>query len=152
MNLNNVKYINEFRRLPFPKNEMLIVGSGTLALLGIRKNNDMDIWVTKRVIKKVSEDKRFVRKKSEIDNSFIYESTDGIFEISSSLPPLKDTVEEQLKRAIVIYGIHFQAPKDVLEWKKLVDRPKDRSDIQKLEIFLKNNVVENYLRALQSLI
>ena len=152
MNLNNVKYINEFRKLPFPKNEMLIVGSGTLAFLGIRPNNDIDVWATKNVINKVSKDRRFIMKKSKLENSMIYESEDGMFEITEALPPLKESVKDQLKRAIVIYGLHFQSPKDVLEWKKLANRPKDRDDIKKLESFLKNNVVENYLRTIQSLI
>jgi TATA-box binding protein (TBP) (component of TFIID and TFIIIB) len=74
MNLKNVKYLNRFRRLPYPKNEMLIVGSGTMALLGLKKNNDIDIWASENVLRKVARNKNFIAKKSKLDGSILYET------------------------------------------------------------------------------
>ena len=152
MNLRNVKYLNEFRRLPYPKNEMLIVGSGTMALIGLRPNKDIDVWATPRVIQRVAQNKNFIPKKSELDGSTLYESKDGKMEFASSFSFATMTLKENLKRAIVIYGIHFQSPQDVLAWKKAANRPKDRDDIKKLENYLKNKMVENHLKTLESLI
>ena len=152
MNLNNVKYINEFRRLPYPKNQMIIIGSGTLALLGIRKNNDIDIWCSPALEKKIAKDKNFTYKISKLDGSKIYVSKDEIFEISSTLGQVRgSSFDDALKRSLVVYGIHFHNPRDVLHWKKTVNRPKDRDDIKKLEAYLKKNVVETYLAIMQSI-
>lgn len=152
MNLNNIKYINKFRRLNYPKNKMLIVGSGSMALFGLKKNNDIDIWTTEDVLQKISKDPQFVLKKSRMDGSNIYQTKDESIEIGSTLPPFKDTVIDHLRRSIIIYGIHFQSLQDVLIWKRMVNRPKDRKDIEIIEEFLKNNVVENYLNSLNKLI
>jgi hypothetical protein len=149
MNLKNVKYLDKFRRLPYPKNEMLIVGSGTMALLGLRENKDLDIWATPRIMKRVAQDKKFIAKKSEVDGSTLYESEDGKLEFASSFSFANLDLKTSLKKAIIIYGIHFQSPEEILAWKKKANRPKDRDDIIKLENYLKNNVVENYLNIIQ---
>jgi len=151
MNLKNVKYINEFRRLPYPKNQMLIISSGVMALLGLRRNKDIDVWVTDSVIKKVAQDKNFIAKKSKMDGSTLYETKDGKIEIGSTLGIKGEDIKEHLKRAVLLYGIHFHSPEDVLKWKKAVNRPKDKKDIELLEKYLRDKVVESYLTTLQIL-
>ncbi len=147
MTLNNVKHLNKFRRLKYSKNEMLIIGSGVLALLGLRKNKDLDIWATENIISKISKDENFIAKASRLDRSVIYESKDGLIEICETLPPFKN-LKEHLKRAIILYGIHFQSPKDVLEWKKHMNRSKDKMDIKALEHYLSGSLAEFYLNNL----
>jgi len=151
MNLKNVAHINKARRLKYPKNEMLVVGSGTLALLGLKKNKDLDFWATKNVTRQLSYDKNFIQKRSKLDGNIMYESKDGTIEIGDSLPPFKN-VKDHLKRAIVIYGIHFQSPEDVLAWKRYMNRPKDQPDIRALENYLKNKVIESHMKTLRRLI
>ena len=151
MNLKKIKYIDDFRRLPYPKNEMLIVGSSVMALLGLRENKDIDIWASDKIINIVSKDKNYIHKISKTDGFPVYERTDGKIEFMTTLPPLKDKLNDQLKRSIIIYGIHFQNPKDVLRWKKLIKRPKDIPDIELLEKYLKEKVVESYLKSLQNI-
>jgi len=147
MNLKNVKHIDKFRRLKYPKNDMLIVGSGTLALLGLKKNKDLDVWTTPRVMSQLSKDKNFIQTKSKLDKSIMIESKDGTLEFGSTLPPFKN-LKQHLKRAIIVYGIHFQSPKDVLKWKKYMNRPKDKIDIIALEKYLSGNLAEYYLNTL----
>lgn len=147
MNLKNVQHLNKFRRMKYPKNEMLIVGSGVLALLGLKKNKDLDIWTTPRIIKQLSKDKNFIQKKSPLDGTTIYECKEGVIEITSTLPPFKN-LKEHLKRALIVYGIYFQSPKDVLKWKKNMNRPKDKADIKALESYLSGNLAEYYLNSL----
>ena len=148
MNLKNVNHINKFRRLPYPKNEMLIVASGTLALLGLKKNKDLDVWISPNVNRRMSRDRRLVEKKSMLDGRVMYETKDGSMEFGSTFPPFK-SFKNHMKRSIVIYGIHFQSPEDVLRWKKYMNRPKDREDVRKLEKYMKQNIVELYLNSLQ---
>jgi len=151
MNLKSVKYINKFRRLPYPKNQMLIIGSGAMAVLGLKRNKDLDIWATDNVIKKVAKDKNFIAKKSNLDGSKLYETKDGKIEIVPNLGIKDEDIKEHLKRAVILYGIHFHSPEDVLKWKKAVNRPKDKKDIELLEKYLRNKVVENYLATIQIL-
>jgi hypothetical protein len=118
--------------------------------LGLRKNKDLDVWATENIIKKIAKDKNFIHKASKLDGTPLYETHDGSIEIASTLPPFKD-IKEHLKRSIFFYGIHFQSPKDVLEWKKYMNRSKDQEDIKLLTDYLKKNVVENYLNIIQLL-
>jgi hypothetical protein len=149
MNLKNVNHINQLRRLGLPLNKMLIVGSGTMALLGIKKNDDLDLWVADDVFKMMARNKKLnpVKKHGRI----FYETKDGAIEASNSMPCTKGKVEQYLKRAIVIYGFHFKSIDDVIGWKKCMGRPKDKLHIKMIEEYKKNNVVENYLNILQIL-
>jgi len=147
MNLKNVKHLNKFRRLKYPKNEMLIVGSGVLALLGLKENKDLDVWTTPRIMKQLLKDEKFVHTKSQLDRSVMVESKDGTLEFGTTLPPFKN-LKEHLRRALIVYGIHFQSPKDVLEWKKYMNRPKDKVDIIALEKYLSGDLAEYFLNSL----
>jgi len=149
MNLKNVKHIDQLRRLGYPLNRMLIVGSGTMALLGIKENDDIDIWTDEFVYKKVSQDKRFVSKK--VGNDTVFETKDGNIEIGKSLPCTKGSVKNYLKRAIIIYGVHFKSVDDVIAWKKCMGRPKDRQHLKLLYQYKKNKVNENYLDILKTI-
>jgi len=150
MNLKNVNHLNKFRRLRYPKNEMLIVGSGTIALLGLKKNDDIDVWASQNIMRKLSRDKQFISKTSKMDGTTLYETRDGSIEIGGTFPPFK-SLKEQLKKAIVIYGIHFQNPKDVLKWKQYMNRPKDQEAIKLLKHYLSGNLAEVYLNTLYAL-
>ena len=149
MNLKNVNHIQQLRRLGYPLNKMLIIGSGTMALLGLKKNDDIDIWATKDVHRRMANDKKLVRMVKHGD--VIYETKDGNIEIGSNLPCTKGSLQAHLKRAIVVYGFHFKSVDDVLSWKKCMGRPKDKLHIKIIEKYKKNNVVENYLNILQTL-
>lgn len=151
MNLKNVKYLNNFRKLPYSKDKMLIIGSGTMALLGLRRNKDLDVWVTKDLFQKISKNSMFNKSVADASGDISYTTKDGKIEIFDKLSPLKDRIENQLKRSVFIYGIHFQSPEDVLSWKKTVNRPKDLRDIKLLEEYLRKEVVEYYLKTIQLL-
>jgi len=143
MNIKNVKHINKLKKLGYPLNEMLIVGSGTMALYGLKENNDIDLWVTKSVYNKMLKDFRFTR------NGKILETKDSLIEASDRFVCVKDKVEDHLKRAKIVDGFHFQSLQDVLEWKQCMKRPKDINDIKTIENYMKKNLVEMYLRQLE---
>ena len=149
MNLKNVKYINDLRRLNLPLHKVLIVGSGTLALLGIKGNDDLDLWVSEDLFRRLKNHRQLrpVMKHGRL----FYETKDGSIEMSNTFPCTKGRIEEYLKRAIVIYGVHFKSVDDLIAWKKCMNRPKDRQHIRMIEKYKKNNVVENYLNILNML-
>ena len=49
MNISNVNYINKFNILKIPKDQVLIGGSSTMALFGIRPNKDIDAIITSKL-------------------------------------------------------------------------------------------------------
>lgn len=143
MNIKNVKHINKLKKLGYPLNEILIVGSGTMALYGLKENNDIDLWVTKKVYDNMLKDSRFS------PNGKMLETKDGLIEADHRFICVKDKVEDHLKRAKVVNGFHFQSLQDVLEWKQCMKRPKDINDIKVIENYIKKNLVEVYLRQLE---
>lgn len=149
MNLKNVNHINQLRRLGLPLNKVLIVGSGTMALLGLKKNDDLDMWVTEDVFRNMKNNKKL--KPVMKHGRLFYETSDGMIEASNSMPCTKGRVEDYLKRAIIVYGFHFKAPNDVISWKRCMGRPKDKQHIKMIENYLKNRVIENHLKALNLL-
>jgi hypothetical protein len=149
MNLKNVNHINKLRRLNIPLNKALIIGSGTLALLGLKPNDDLDLWVTKDAYNGMKNNKKLHPVKQH--GRVFYVNEDQSVEASDSMPCTKGRVEDYLKRAIVIYGFHFKSVDDVIAWKKCMGRPKDLDHIKLLEKYKKNDVTENYLTALQLL-
>jgi len=149
MNLKNVNHINQMRRLRLPSNKVLIIGSGTLALLGLKRNDDLDLWVTDDLFKTLDKYKDLVPVKKF--GRLFYKTKDGNIEMSNTIPCTKGGIKDYLKRAIIVYGIHFKSVDDVIAWKKCMGRPKDLKHIKMLEKFKKNNVVENYLKVLEML-
>ncbi len=149
MNLKKVNHINKLRRLGLPLNKMLIVGSGTMALIGVKKNDDLDLWVTNDVFKMMAKNKKLnpVKKHGRL----FYETLDGVIEASNKMPCVKGKIENYLKRAIMLYGFHFKSVDDVIAWKKCMGRPKDIQHIRLLEKYKKSKVVEYYLNTLQVL-
>jgi hypothetical protein len=146
MNLKKVNHINELRKLGLPLNRMLIVGSGTLALFGIRSNKDIDLWVTNDVFKKMSRHKDLVPVRK--NGRLFYETKNGHIEASNSMPCTKESLEKYLKRAIIVDGIYFKSVNDLINWKKCMGRSKDLNDIKMLEKYSKKDVIENYLERL----
>jgi len=149
MNIKNVSHINQMRRLGLPLNKVLIVGSGTMALLGLKKNDDLDLWVAESVFRSLKNNK--LLKPAMKHGRLFYETSDGLIEMSNKMPCTKGRVEDYLKRAIIVYGFHFKTVEDVIAWKKCMGRPKDKQHVKMLENYKKNNVVEYHLNVLKIL-
>jgi ribosomal protein S18 acetylase RimI-like enzyme len=142
-NIKNVKYLDKLKGLGYPLKEMLIVGSGTMSLYGLKENADLDLWVTKRVYDKMLKDSRFS------SNGKMLETKDKLIEADHRFICVKQTVEEFLQRAVAINGFYFMSLPDVLDWKKCMNRPKDKEHIKIIEKYMKTNLVENYLLEIQ---
>jgi len=149
MNLKNVKHIDELRRLRLPMNDLLLVGSTTMALLGMKENDDIDIWCTNRAFNLMKNDPNL--KPVQKQGRLFYESKTGNIEISNIMPCTKGSITNYLKRSILIYGIHFQSVDDLIEWKKCMGRPKDRQHLKLLLQYKENKVNENYLDILKTI-
>jgi hypothetical protein len=139
-NIKKVKYLNELDELRIPRNKILICGSATLALYGLRDNKDLDVAVSKDMFKKLEKDKRFKRIFAGSGSKVLnYKNVD----IHRNNWPFKNTVEDELKKSLIIDGYHFYSIYRLLEWKKKVNRDKDQKDARMISKFIKDNNIDN---------
>ena len=125
--ISNVKYLNELDELRIPKNKVLIGGSGTLALYGLRENKDLDVTVPLRIYNQIKSKHKLPYTPLRPGEGLIsYKNVD----LHHTNWPFKISVEEELKKCIVVNGYHFMSLKRLIEWKKIVNRPKDKQDIK----------------------
>jgi hypothetical protein len=134
MNIKNVRHIKKLKELGYPLEKMLIVGSGIMALYGIKDNDDIDIWATRDVFNKIRRDPRF------LSTGKLYKTRDDTIEVGAGVVGLQgQKVEDYLKRAVKANGFYFWTLNDLMKWKKMMGRPKDLDDIQKINDYVKRN-------------
>ncbi len=120
--------LNELKRLNLPKSEYSIMGSGPLAVHGIREANDLDIVVSDKlwyVLKEKYADK-YIEKRHciEIGNIEIFNKW-GDYD-SNYL----------LSNSELIDGFPYVYLRVVLAWKKRMGRPKDLIDIELIQKYM----------------
>ena len=143
--ISQVNVLNNFRTLGISKREVVLGGSASMALFGIRRNRDIDAIVTKKVWDGLEDNDRFKSKladpKRESSKYFYHTKVPAItlFEIDY---PLGYTAEEALKDDNISFefeGFHFETLEHLIKWKKAMGREKDLVDIQLIRRFLKNS-------------
>ena len=139
--INRVKHIDMLKNFGYPLNKMLIMGSGTLALYGIRSNKDIDIVSHPSIWKKVKKDRR-LKPRQIMNNDTAYETKNGELEFGNSLWPLDIPPFMAFRMAETVNGFKFQSLKDVLAWKKKMGREKDAADIALIKKFMKQHKIK----------
>lgn len=130
--------IEQIKALGFDPEKLIVVGSGTLSILGLRQARDIDLVGDTSVLSELLHDETW-EKRSRDDGSFFL--TKDNFEIANnwlvsgpqddfnSLKSRPDTFQRQ--------GIYFVGLPTLLEWKKRMNRLKDQADIKLIERYLK---------------
>ncbi|KND48895.1 MAG: hypothetical protein AB200_00510 [Parcubacteria bacterium C7867-005] len=130
----------ELRMLDLPKGEYVVIGSGIMGALGIRKVTDLDFIVTPQVFDRLRSEgweyceieiegrirQKLVKGSMEAFKDFWYNGED------------RDTVQ-MIRDAEMIEDYPFMSLDDLLKFKKSLDRPKDHEDIKLIEEYLSNN-------------
>ena len=120
--------IPKIKELNFPPKQYVVVGSGILDVLGIRKSSDVDIAVNKDLYQKL-------RETSEWEE---YEKYGKIFlkkEGFDIIPQLdwkdyKTTTEEAISSALIVESINFMNLEELIKFKTALGREKDLKDIE----------------------
>ena len=115
----------------------IVIGSGILNALGIRKSNDIDITVKQKTYARLSELPEF-----EIKNNCESEMlTTDILEISTNLPTPKHTYsfKELFDNSIVIDQVRYLKLEFLLIIKKQWNRDKDKKDIRLIEKYIQSH-------------
>ncbi len=126
--------IERIKGLNFPADQYVVVGSGLLDALGIRKAADIDIAVLPDLHKKLCEDSDY-EKYEKYGKVFLKkEDVDIIPSLSWSEYPT--TTEEAIRSAMIIDNIPFMNPQELKKFKQALGRDKDIKDIRLIDDYL----------------
>jgi hypothetical protein len=131
----------EVKKLNFPKGSYVVVGSGHLIALDLKKGTDIDVLVTKELFKECIENGWEILP-------WTYPGTEGQTFLKKGLFELylnvscgdAPTSKELISNAVLMEGIPFARLEDILMLKKEYSKtkPKHLGDIK---------IIENYLSA-----
>lgn len=126
--------IKKIKDLNFPATQYVIVGSGTLDALGIRRASDIDIAVLPELHKKLCESSDW-EKIEKYGKIFLKrEGIDIIPSLDWSEYPT--TTEEAIQSALIIDGIPFLNLQELKKFKRALGREKDFADIKLIDEYL----------------
>lgn len=123
--------VQRVKLLHLPLDQLVVIGSGVVDALGLRRSSDIDLVVS---------DELFVR----LQNGGAYQVNqrhgDTVLE-SDGVEIWRDWGNELpfdilYRDGVTIDGITFCHPATVLQWKQRHDRPKDQVDIRLLQQYL----------------
>jgi len=123
-----IRFLDELKKLNLG-DSYVILGSGALAVRGIRENKDLDVLVDKNTFGKLKKKFGLNEKKNciEIGNIEVWDNFKPWFEDSNLL----------IKDCDVIKGFRFMKLKYLISWKERLRREKDLEDLKLVEKYLK---------------
>lgn len=132
------------KQLNLPIGEYVVVG-GAMEAHGIRKVNDIDIVVMPKLFDELIQkgwkvcrcDKCQAMRRAGTKKQILKSEGIDILSEYSWYDKYQADTEELVKNADIIDGIPFVQLKELLKWKKVADREKDRKDVELIEKFLR---------------
>lgn len=135
-----MKILQKIKELNLPNDQYVIIGSGTMNVLGIREAQDIDISVTKELFNELKERGEW-EEYEKYEKPFLKKD---IFDVNKQL--FFDTVEEVNRSALFIEDIPFMNLDELIKFKTAMGREKDFKDIELIKEYL--NKVEKRVRAI----
>ncbi len=114
----------------------MLVGSGPLAAREIREASDLDIAVTKKLLKQLIDSKKYKRVEKYGKLFLEANNIDIITQLDWDAYPT--TVEEAIRTADVINGFPFLNISETIKFKRALGREKDFRDIKMLKDYKEN--------------
>lgn len=115
------------KQLGYPRDEVVVIGSGLLGELRLRKPNDLDLVVSGRVFDELIADPKLSHTEKLGDEVLL----GADLEIWRGWPPYD--YAQLMRESQVLGGVHFVATKQLIAWKRGRGSQKDLADIEKLE-------------------
>lgn len=126
--------IEKIKDLNLPPDQYVVIGSGTLAALGIRQASDIDMSVLPELHRKLRKSGEW-REEERYGKVFLKKDD---FEVNPGLSweGYKTTTEEAIKSALIIDGIPFLNLEELKKFKTALGREKDLKDIKLIDDYL----------------
>jgi len=138
----NIKMKKDLKRLGLNLENSIIIGSGILQALGIRKNKDIDLVVTQEVYNSLKNSGKFTVSENHGRETL----KENVFEIGTDWIVLGKSYkfEDLIKQSLIIEGIRYITLDFLYEVKKSCTSGKDvrGKDIEDVKL------IENYLSEL----
>jgi hypothetical protein len=131
-----LNFIDELQALNLPAGQYAIFGSGPLAVRNLRDANDIDIIVTPELWTKLVA--QYPPHIKETEKGPVTSIAISNIEIYNSWLFLETKIKEMIANAEIIDNLPFVRLEYVIEWKKFMDRPKDRNDLELITKYLKS--------------
>ncbi len=128
--------IKKVKLLNLPKNSYVVYGSAPMAIVGIREANDIDLFVSTKLLNNLKNKGWKKLYKGPKDNPIVkneFEAHDN-WEFSKYSPTLKHL----LANATFIEGIPFASLDEVKKWKMESKDPKFKKDVELINKYLEN--------------
>ncbi len=134
----NKDLFEKFKELNLPIGEYAIFGSGPMAARGLKQSNDIDAIVTDRIFNEYKNKPEW--KLKEIGDWGVELISCGEIEMLNGWGPGKWDTQKIISEAEIINGLAFVKLGEVLKWKKMMVREKDKKDIELIEEYLNKKI------------
>lgn len=105
---------------------------------GLKQNNDIDVVITDKIFNLYKNKPEWELKK--IENWGIDCLSCGEIEMLNGWGPGEWDVQRVIDGAEIIDGLAFVKLEEVLRWKKMMNREKDKKDIEVIEEYLNKKI------------
>lgn len=138
LSLTSMDIIEVVKALNLPLGHYVVFGSGPMAAHGIRQSRDIDLLVTNKLYEQLKDEGW---QEKAWDEGGGYRLVRGVFEADDSwnYGSYNPTPEEIISKSGIIDGIPFAPLDEVVKWKQTFGRPKDLTDVELIEQFLKGS-------------
>lgn len=120
--------ISKVKALNLPENSYIVFGSGSLAILGIREVNDIDLLISKELYKELKKKGWKKVYKGPKDKPLTFDVFEAHYHWDFS--HYSPTLQELLSRSMEVEGVIFASLEDIEKWKIATGRPKDIADLK----------------------
>ncbi|HEY4493714.1 MAG TPA: hypothetical protein VJB98_03790 [Candidatus Paceibacterota bacterium] len=129
--------IAKVKALNLPGGSYVVFGGGPLAAVGLREVNDIDMYVTPDVWKRMKLEGWKELDKGGKDVPLVHDC----FEMHTNwdFSSYNPTLAHLLETAIVVDGVAFAALEEVRKWKLAYNRSKDHTDIVLIDKYLQRS-------------
>lgn len=130
--------IKKIKRLNFPFGQYVVIGSGILEVLGLRKAEDIDIAALPELYAQLRA--TGVWKEEERYDKIFLKRDDIEINPKLSWSDYSTSAEEAIASAVIIEGVPFMNLKELRKFKQALGREKDRVDIALIDKYEKRTI------------
>lgn len=131
--------IEKVKSLSFPDGQYVVVGSGILAVKGIRESHDIDIVVIPVLFEKCKAEgwEQVPWTYEKMDQVYLKKDEFELY-LDVNCKDFNPTFQELFQRAEIIDGVVFASLQDTINFKRAYNKPKHLKDIELIEQYLNN--------------
>jgi len=122
--------IERVKATKLPLDEVVVIGSGLLDALGLRKADDIDLVVSRVLFDRLTVSSAYTQKERAGEPYLIRDDIEIWMSWGNDRKPNFDALKDA---GVVIDGVTFVNKDFLISWKKQSGRDKDISDIRLLE-------------------